>query len=524
MSLTRPFSHLLLDLVTLLLVTEQATAQTHTFVKHFGGNQWDYARAIKASPSGDGYYIAGTTRSFGGYSMLLMEISPEGDSIWSREYGSAGVATEAFDICFPQNNRVCFAGAGLSSDPWDGYIMQAELGGALIGGRVFNGNLNSNDHARTVAATEGLDLVMAGTLQGSSDYPMVVERLDDTLGIVWSMVLTTQDLTGFTPFCSIESTKNSILIGERGGSAAMVGMFSAGGTLMWMKQIPGRLNVKGIVESRLNNFVCVANDEQSPSRVFLFALNQHGDVIWSTSFEDSSLRLLRAEDLVMAPDSGFAICGYHRMPANDYDAFILKTDKNGGLEWMNRFGGADHDYGYAIDNTVEADGFIVTGETYSFTNGINDVLVIRTDDHGKTNCEVESVFTPSIGDTMTAIDLLYTLTSGYTYNKIPTYSHLIQQDLNTICDTTISSIPAENLEEQLLCYPNPADEFMMIATEGLEGGTLRVYNVHGQPCMEQLVTQRWTSLRTSNFSDGVYIFRITNDSGGSAAGRAIVQH
>ncbi len=51
--------------------------------------------------------------------------------------------------------------------------------------------------------------------------------------------------------------------------------------------------------------------------------------------------------------------------------------------WTKTYGGRDHDYGKSVQETADG-GYIVTGITYSFGAGLDDVYLIRTDANGDT--------------------------------------------------------------------------------------------------------------------------------------------
>ena len=59
----------------------------------------------------------------------------------------------------------------------------------------------------------------------------------------------------------------------------------------------------------------------------------------------------------------------------------IKTDFTGQKEWSNVYGGKSNDYGWGISETRD-NGFVITGETYSYGNGQSDVYIIKIDSLG----------------------------------------------------------------------------------------------------------------------------------------------
>lgn len=83
-------------------------------------------------------------------------------------------------------------------------------------------------------------------------------------------------------------------------------------------------------------------------------------------------------------DNGYIITGGSFSFGNgSNDVYLIKTDTNGDTLWAKTYGGNDWDIGISVIQTYDG-GFIISGQTSSFGNGSSDVYLIRTNDIGDT--------------------------------------------------------------------------------------------------------------------------------------------
>jgi hypothetical protein len=81
-------------------------------------------------------------------------------------------------------------------------------------------------------------------------------------------------------------------------------------------------------------------------------------------------------------DGGYIVTGYtYSYGSGSNDLWIIKTDNDGVVQWTSTVGGYDSDYGHAIQE-LEDGGFVTTGVTSSFGSGNQDVLLVKTDHQG----------------------------------------------------------------------------------------------------------------------------------------------
>ena len=86
--------------------------------------------------------------------------------------------------------------------------------------------------------------------------------------------------------------------------------------------------------------------------------------------------------LVQTGDGGYALAGYTwSFGAGSSDAWLVKTDSIGNMQWNKTYGGTDYDEAFALVQTGDG-GYALAGDTYSFGAGGDDAWLVKTDSIG----------------------------------------------------------------------------------------------------------------------------------------------
>jgi hypothetical protein len=118
------------------------------------------------------------------------------------------------------------------------------------------------------------------------------------------------------------------------------------------------------------------------SSMYLVRTDSNGTHLWSNTYGGGNIS--QGYAVRETADNGFALLGYtNSAGAGGYDMFLVKTDSTGRLLWTKTYGGKDWDFGYGME-VLQDGGFILCGETSSFSNGGSDVFIVRTNSVGDT--------------------------------------------------------------------------------------------------------------------------------------------
>jgi hypothetical protein len=136
------------------------------------------------------------------------------------------------------------------------------------------------------------------------------------------------------------------------------------------------LRTKGLVD----NFVDEGN-LSSKDNVYVDISNDTLNLIKSTQ-TFGKINSDEARKLIKTSDGGYAILGNSQATGSDPDAWLLKLDSGGNLQWASVFGGLLHDMAFGFSQTND-NGFIITGYTASYAaTGMPDLWLIKTDASG----------------------------------------------------------------------------------------------------------------------------------------------
>ena len=148
--------------------------------------------------------------------------------------------------------------------------------------------------------------------------------------------------------------------------------------------------------------------EEEDSDLLLIKTDSYGIMQWSKLYGGLAGES-DPQGFIQTLDGGFAlVCKRFPYGSVYVDAWFIKTDESGNLEWDNNFGGVGMDYPTSLVQLLDGS-FAFVGCTDSYGNGGYDFWLIKTDNYG--NMEWNHTFGTQDMDTNPS--LVQTLDGGF---------------------------------------------------------------------------------------------------------------
>ncbi len=328
-----PIGHSLQPFYALASPWQEKWAQT------YGGSAADYALSLVQTEDG-GYAIVGYTGSFGagGDDAWLVKVDAASKMQWNRTFGGTG-------------------------DDYAAYLIQASDRGYLLVGSTDSFGAGSQDFWLVKTNMYG-DVQWNQTFGGTGyDYSVAVMQADDG-GYV---------LAGYTDSFGA------------GNADAWLVKTDLTGNVQWNKTFggPNYDEVYSVAQVSDGGYILAGATTSSGAGFLDFWIiktDSLGNFVWAKTFGEAGDD--EAYSVAQTRDGGYVVVGYtHSSGAGNYDPWLIKLDSLGNMQWNQTYGGAGNDYVYFVALTSD-DGYVLVGATDSFGAGSQDAWLIKTDSSG----------------------------------------------------------------------------------------------------------------------------------------------
>jgi hypothetical protein len=382
-----------------------------------GGSSTEVANCIRQTNDG-GYIMAGHSQSIsgdisgnhGGDDMWVIKLNATGGLAWQRCLGGTN-NDQAFAVEQTQDGGYIVVGQTKSNDgdvtglhsgfaAMDAWVVKLDTSGALTWQKTLGGS--KADAATGVKQTPDGGFAIVGYTRsvdgdvtenhGNSDLWLV--KLSSSGILEWQKCFGgTADDTGQGIQLTSDggyvlagetASNNGDVSGTHGGNDFWVVKLSATANIEWQKAIGGNLAelVETVRQTSDGGYVIVGetssnngdvtgnhNDVLNTYDAWVVKLNALGTLEWQKCLGGSSID--RAFDVMETTDNGFIVVGETRSADGDvignhgdYDAWMVKLNNGGALVWQKCWGGSAEESLLSIQQTADS-GCILVGSAAS---------------------------------------------------------------------------------------------------------------------------------------------------------------
>ena len=310
----------------------------------FGGTDWDGGYSGFQASDG-GYIITGLTVSYsvGGTDLYLIKTNADGNEQWSKTFGGGGDEWGETIIKSSDGNYIiCGVVESYGAGGKDAWLLKTDTDGNEIWNNTFGGG--DRDVSYCVSHTSDGGYILTGRTEsyGAGGVDVYLVKTDSNGNMQWQQTF--------------------------GGASDDVGASV-------LQTSDGGYIISGWTWSFDIN-----------ADVWLIKTDENGNEEWNKTYGGTDVD--SSESVIQTSDGGYIIAGStYSYGAGSLDAYLIKTDSNGNMQWEKTFGGADIDVSRSILQ-INDGGYIIAGNTYSFGAGGNDVWLIRGDINNNENWNI----------------------------------------------------------------------------------------------------------------------------------------
>jgi hypothetical protein len=403
-------------------------------IQTFGGSKNDSINSIVATRDG-GYAVLGYTQSNDfdiidksneSFDFWVMKFSSEDKLLWNKTFGGSD-DDKGVDIVATNDGGFAVLGAASSSDldvslnagSQDFWMLKITAEGEVLWEKSFG--FSGSDKGISLINTVDNGFLVTGVLDVSASGGQGNSKsaVRHSGGDIWVLKLSstgTLDWSKYfggsftdTPFGVVETSNNEYIIAassdsedfnisnNKGTYDFWILKISSNGTLIWEQSFGGSEidEPRAITATNDGNFIIVGDTRSSDIDVsvnsgaadlWMIKIASDGTLIWEKTIGASSFDVARS--IFKTQDHGFVIAGSSRSSNAGFtnqgqnDAWILKVNSSGEIDWQKIVGGSGVDFLYDV---VELNNktIIAVGESGSSNiditenKGFSDALIIN---------------------------------------------------------------------------------------------------------------------------------------------------
>ena len=473
-------------------------------------------------------YVGGSPSYMGKTIGKIIKYDQYGNNLWAKTDTGAGLGVYINDICIDSNNDLYVAGRQQNSGTgFDAYLYKYSSNGQLLWKKYYNGTADSTDDAASITYFNSY-LYLSGATVGLQNHNRVLLQKYDMIGnLIWTVTDSLNEQWDNSAFYITHDSSNLIVTGMVWHSQMQYNMFLAkydqAGNKIW--QIFDSLSVlrvyggKIVIDHQQNIYIAVGADYVQYN---LLKYDSLGRFEWGFGITPSSftsppgiadVKLDESDNVYLSGTAAIA-GGFDGMPT-----FVFtKLRPNGSV--VGSYVGQNYGYGAGFDFLSQND-MVVSGsldtsgyEIIDFDSSVN----IKWE-HYYTNDVPLAICYQVVVDSMKNI-LLAGSRSSYQAGGSPSME-VIKYGSNPFV-TGLNILNGEQVDIKVFPNPGAPGTVQFVVSDNLVGNNLQMFDLTGRLLQQLQITDASFKFQTSNFSNGIYFYRVHAPSGAMVVGKLVV--
>jgi len=424
-----------------LVTSNIVSVDPDIFEKTFGGVSSERGIVFDITNDG-GYIISGSTSSFSSdQDMYLVKLDSTASLEWSKVYHSSGFIDRLHGVRQTVEGNYYLSGYVEGGFGFlDIVVLKVNSAGDLIWAKNFGGT--EADELRGISITQDGGVLVSGYNAsfgaGLKDIQVIKFFSDGSIdwaknfGTIWEDHNLANIISADGNFIFCGATD---ITGNLDWRPTLIKADTLG-NILWAKYYPGFSDdwSRNVIETFEGGYLIVGETRSyglgGSEDIYLIKTSVSGNVEWAKAY--GGIGNERGYGILQNSEGKYIIAGYtNSFGFGGYDAFLMKVDVIGNLEWFHTYGGNTNDYASDVKETSD-NGFALIGRRSTNTFGSDDVYLIKTDQDGNSSCEF-GTFNANVFDisNLVAVDI-----------SMSTSSTISVADLNL---TVINPNTAENI-------------------------------------------------------------------------------
>jgi uncharacterized delta-60 repeat protein len=183
---------------------------------------------------------------------------------------------------------------------------------------------------------------------------------------------------------ALDTSDNVYITGVRSNFHCQIAKYNSSGTIQWQRSLTSdsgdTTGGQGIATDSSGNVYISGYVKRGAARdIFIAKYDTSGTIQWQRTLESSFSSVNDNGRGVAVDSSGNVYISAYSPPtefSSEFQAYLIKYDTSGSLQWQRKLHGANQDYAYAVAVDSSSNAYVV-GESDNNSSGRFDALIAK---------------------------------------------------------------------------------------------------------------------------------------------------